>query len=284
MSIIKNVKCKSSLLKVGILNTSLILLMLSISPNDFYALASSDAIKTNGNSSTNTDVSQLDISKINSNLTKLVLNNSDSTNNYSKPASIIPLNENQRHIQIDENVLQSLASNKSIGDISSFSNESEVVVCNTLDGTSSEFLGINGQTPCTVTLSNNEKEIKIDFDYEIIENDDTNDITEYYNNMQQPNNVVLEPGEIFVFSRDGGEDYDNLDIFLVDSNVENGNIIGVDSNGFARVFLDHFKAFNTDFFIVPNLDDGFSTWKMVIGYENNDELVSFFIADNVTIE
>ena len=32
------------------------------------------------------------------------------------------------------------------------------------------------------------------------------------------------------------------------------------------------------------LDDGFSTWKMVIGYENNDELVSFFIADNVTIE
>jgi hypothetical protein len=284
VSIIKKVKCKSSLLKVGILNTSLILLMLSISPNDFYALASSDAIKTNGNSSTNTDVSQLDISKINSNLTKLVLNNSDSTNNYSKPASIIPLNENQRHIQIDENVLQSLASNKSIGDISSFSNESEVVVCNTLDGTSSEFLGINGQTPCTVTLSNNEKEIKIDFDYEIIENDDTNDITEYYNNMQQPNNVVLEPGEIFVFSRDGGEDYDDLDIFLVDSNVENGNIIGVDSNGFARVFLDHFKAFNTDFFIVPNLDDGFSTWKMVIGYENNDELVSFFIADNVTIE
>ena len=284
MSIIKKVKCKSSLLKVGILNTSLILLMLSISPNDFYALASSDAIKTNGNSSTNTDVSQLDISKINSNLTKLVLNNSDSTNNYSKPASIIPLNENQRHIQIDENVLQSLASNKSIGDISSFSNESEVVVCNTLDGTSSEFLGINGQTPCTVTLSNNEKEIKIDFDYEIIENDDTNDITEYYNNMQQPNNVVLEPGEIFVFSRDGGEDYDDLDIFLVDSNVENGNIIGVDSNGFARIFLDHFKAFNTDFFIVPNLDDGFSTWKMVIGYENNDELVSFFIADNVTID
>jgi hypothetical protein len=284
VSIIKKVKCKSSLLKVGILNTSLILLMLSISPNDFYALASSDAIKTNGNSSTNTDVSQLDISKINSNLTKLVLNNSDSTNNYSKPASIIPLNENQRHIQIDENVLQSLASNKSIGNISSFSNESEVVVCNTLDGTSSEFLGINGQTPCTVTLSNNEKEIKIDFDYEIIENDDTNDITEYYNNMQQPNNVVLEPGEIFVFSRDGGEDYDDLDIFLVDSNVENGNIIGVDSNGFARVFLDHFKAFNTDFFIVPNLDDGFSTWKMVIGYENNDELVSFFIADNVTID
>jgi len=283
MSIIKIGNCKSSLLEIGILTISLILLTLSIPSYDFYALASSDTIKTNDNASINTNVSQLDISKINSNSTDLGLNNSDSTNNSNKLVSIKPLNENQRQIQIDSNILQSLASNKSIGNISSFSNESEVV-CNTIDGTSSEFLGINGQTPCTVTLSNNDKEIKIDFDYEIIENDDTNDITAYYNNIQQPNNVVLEPGEIFVFSREGGEDYDDLDIFLVDSNVENGNIIGVDSNEFARVFLDHFKSFNTDFFIVPNLDDGFSTWKMVIGYENNDELVSFFIADNVTIE
>jgi len=283
MSIIKIGNCKSSLLEIGILTISLILLMLSIPSNDFYALASSDTIKTNDNASVNTSVSQLDISKINSNSTDLGVNDSDSTNNYNKLVSIIPLNENQRQIQVDRNVLQSLALNKSIGNISGFSNENEVV-CNTIDGTSSEFLGINGQTPCTVTLSNNDKEIRIDFDYEIIENDDTNDITAYYNNLQQPNNVVLEPGEIFVFSREGGEDYDDLDIFLVDSNVENGNIIGVDSNEFTRVFLDHFKFFNTDFFIVPNLDDGFSTWKMVIGYENNDELVSFFIADNVTIE
>lgn len=283
MSIIRIGNCKSSLLEIGILTISLIVLMLSIPSNDFYALASSDTIKTNDSASFNTNVSQLDISKINSNSTDLGVNDSDSTYNYNKLVSIIPLNENQRQIQVDRDVLQSLALNKSIGNISGFSNESEVV-CNTIDGTSSEFLGINGQTPCTVTLSNNDKEIRIDFDYEIIENDDTNDITAYYNNLQQPINVVLEPGEIFVFSREGGEDYDDLDIFLVDSNVENGNIIGVDSNEFARVFLDHFKFFNTDFFIVPNLDDGFSTWKMVIGYENNDELISFFIADNVTIE
>jgi len=283
MSIIKIGNCKSSLLEIGILTISLILLTLSIPSNDFYALASSDTIKANDSAKVNTSISQLDTSKITSNSTYLGVNDSDSTNNYNKLVSIITLNENQRQIQVDRDVLQSLALNKSIGNISGFSNESEVI-CNTIDGTSSEFLGINGQTPCTVTLSNNDKEIRIDFDYEIIENDDTNDITAYYNNLQQPNNVVLEPGEIFVFSREGGEDYDDLDIFLVDSNVENGNIIGVDSNEFARVFLDHLKFFNTDFFIVPNLDDGFSTWKMVIGYENNDELVSFFIADHVTIE
>ena len=283
MSIIKIGNCKSSLLEIGILTISLILLTLSIPSNDFYALASSDTIKANDSAKVNTSISQLDTSKITSNSTYLGVNDSDSTNNYNKLVSIITLNENQRQIQVDRDVLQSLALNKSIGNISGFSNESEVA-CNTIDGTSSEFLGINGQTPCTVTLSNNDKEIRIDFDYEIIENDDTNDITAYYNNLQQPNNVVLEPGEIFVFSREGGEDYDDLDIFLVDSNVENGNIIGVDSNEFSKVFLDHFKFFNTDFFIIPNLDDGFSTWKMVIGYENNDELVSFFIADHVTIE
>ena len=134
MSIIKIGNCKSSLLEIGILTISLILLTLSIPSYDFYALASSDTIKTNDNASINTNVSQLDISKINSNSTDLGLNNSDSTNNSNKLVSIKPLNENQRQIQIDSNILQSLASNKSIGNISSFSNESEVV-CNTIDDT-----------------------------------------------------------------------------------------------------------------------------------------------------
>ena len=279
MSIAKISNCKSSLLEVGILTISLILLTLSIPSNDFYALASSNTTKTNDIANMNNNMS-----RINSNSIDLALNNSDSTtNNNNKLVSIIPLNENQRQIQIDSNVLQSLASNKTLGNISSFSNDGGTV-CNTLGGTNSDFLGINEQTPMHVTLSNNNKEIIIDFDYEIIENDDTNDITEYYNNLQQPNNVVLEPGEIFAFSREGGEDFDDLDIYLVDSNIENGNIIGIDSNEFARVFLDNFKFNNTDFFMIPNLYDGFSTWKLVIGYENNEELVSFFIADNVTIE
>ena len=106
----------------------------------------------------------------------------------------------------------------------------------------------------------------------------------WYNNLQEPNNIILNPGEIFVFSRNGGENYDRLDIYLVDQNVENGNIIDIDSSNVARVFLDHINYLNTDFFIVPEFDDGFSAWKLVGGYENNDELVSFFIADNITIE
>jgi hypothetical protein len=41
---------------------------------------------------------------------------------------------------------------------------------------------------------------------------------------------------------------------------------------------------NTDFLTVPNIDDGFSSRKLIIVYENNDELVSYFKAYNVTIE
>ena len=75
MSLIKIGNCKSPLLKIGILTTSLILLTLLIPTNDFYALASSDMVKTN-DTSVNTNVSEHDISKINSNSTGLGLNNS----------------------------------------------------------------------------------------------------------------------------------------------------------------------------------------------------------------
>ncbi len=63
-----------------------------------------------------------------------------------------------------------------------------------------------------------------------------------------------------------------------------GKIINVDSNNFAKIILDHFVFMNTDFLTVPNIDDGFPSWKLIIIYENNDELVSYFIADNVIIE
>ncbi|MDN5845486.1 MAG: hypothetical protein L0H53_04335 [Candidatus Nitrosocosmicus sp.] len=87
-----------------------------------------------------------------------------------------------------------------------------------------------------------------------------------------------------MYFSEGGENYDDLDIYLVDQDIRNGEIISVDSNDFARIFLDHLIFMNTDFFIVPDIDDGFSSSRLVVGYENNDELVSYFIADNVTIE
>jgi len=34
--------------------------------------------------------------------------------------------------------------------------------------------------------------------------------------MRHPNNLIRQPGEIIVFSKDGGKDYDDLDIFLAD--------------------------------------------------------------------
>jgi len=41
---------------------------------------------------------------------------------------------------------------------------------------------------------------------------------------------------------------------------------------------------NTDFFIVTYIDDGFSSRRFVIGYENNEELGLFFVANKDTLE
>ena len=78
------------------------------------------------------------------------------------------------------------------------------------------------------------------------------------------------------FFKVGGEDYDDLDIYLVVSNVVNGHIISTISNDFAKILFDHFIFMNTDFLIVPDIDDGFSSWRTIVGYETNDELVSYF--------
>ncbi len=63
-----------------------------------------------------------------------------------------------------------------------------------------------------------------------------------------------------------------------------GKIINVGSNNFAKIILDHFVFMNTDFLTVPNIDDGFPSRKLIIIYENNDGLVSYFIAENIRIE
>ncbi|WP_458721329.1 hypothetical protein [Candidatus Nitrosocosmicus sp. R] len=75
-----------------------------------------------------------------------------------------------------------------------------------------------------------------------------------------------------------------MEVYRVDQNLGTGKITNVDSNSFAKIILDHFVYMNTDFLTVPNIDDGFSSWKLIIVYENNDELVTYFIADNVIIE
>ena len=148
--------------------------------------------------------------------------------------SIRPLNQNQREIRVDPIILDKLVSNLTLGNIT---NNPSGTPWTTIDGTCSNSLGIIEQTPFIVTSLNNNREINIDFDYQIVENDDTNSIEEYYNILQQPSDLILQPGEILVFSKDGDEDYDSLDIYLVDQNIGNSKIIRVDSNNLAKDIL-----------------------------------------------
>jgi len=270
-----------TILGLGILASSLVFLVLAIEDTDFQISAASKSTHTTNLASINNNLTDSD--SLQMNLNSQISNNSDSFHS-NKLVSIVPLNENQKPIQIDSKLLKSLELNKTLGNLSNILTDRDPSgTCFILNGNISDYFGIDEQTPCTVTLSNNNKSISIDFDFEIILNDDTNSITKDTYNYQQPSNVVLQPGELFVFSRTGGEDYDGLDIYIVDANVEVGSVIGLDSSEFARVFLDHFKFSGMDFFMVPTIDDGFSPWKLVIEYENNDELESYFIADNVSI-
>jgi hypothetical protein len=171
---------------------------------------------------------------------------------YKNIISIIPLNQNQREIQSDPIIPDKLTSNSTLGNIRG----NPQSLYTTIDGISSNSLGINDQTPCTVSLSYN-KEIIIDFDYQVLENDGTIRIDEYYNYLQLLNNLNLQPREIFVFSNDGGGYYDNLNVYLIDQNLGTDKIINVGSNNFSKIILDHFIFMNTNFLTVPNIDVDF---------------------------
>lgn len=171
---------------------------------------------------------------------------------YKNIISIIPLNQNQREIQADPIIPDKLTSNSTLGNIRGNPHEVFILPLMVLVQTHR----INEQTPCTVSLSNN-KEIIIDFDYQVLENDGTIRIDEYYNYLQLLNNLNLQPREIFVFSKDGGGYYDNLNVYLIDQNLGTDKIINVGSNNFSKIILDHFIFMNTNFLTVPNIDVDF---------------------------
>lgn len=174
----------------------LILITITSVEFNFQTFASQNISKSNNTLNANDNASQ-----VNASIEILNVSASNSTKIYNKDVISFPaLNQNQRQVQLDPIILDRFASNATLGNISSIPLG---IFCNTLDGTSSNSLGIDEQTPCTVTLSNNNKEIQIDFDYQVIENDDTNSIEEYYNSLQQLNNLILQPDEIFVFFRGG---------------------------------------------------------------------------------
>ncbi len=203
----------SPLLGMGI-SAILILITLTSVEFNFQTFASQNISKSTITLNANHNASQFNAST------------SNSSNTYNRGIiSILSLNQNQRQVQVDPIILDRLVSNATSGNIFGIPIDT---FCTTLHGTRSDTLGINEQNPCTVTLSDNNKEIHFDFDSQVIENDDTDSIEEYYNSLQQPNYLNLQPDEIFVFSREGGEEYDDLAIYLVQQNVGNGETVSMD--------------------------------------------------------
>ncbi len=185
--------CKILLFGAGIYAPLILITFTNVGSNS-QSFFSKNLSKSNSTLSAYDDAPMINIPQDKSNFS---VNNPLMT--YDKNIiSILPLNQNQIEIQVDPIILDKLTSNSTSGNITSNPSRSP---CTTIDGTSSNSRGINEKTPCIESLSNNNKEIIIDFDYQVTENDDTNSIDEYYNYLQLPNNLILQPGEIFVFSR-----------------------------------------------------------------------------------
>ena len=138
-----------TILGLGVLASYLVLLILSIETTDLQVSAASKATHATNLASMNNNLTDFDSLQMN-------LNNRTSINSdliaSNKLVSIVPLNENQRPVQIDSKLLKSLESNKTLGNLSSILNDKDPSgTCYILNGNISDYFGIDEQTPCTVT-------------------------------------------------------------------------------------------------------------------------------------
>jgi hypothetical protein len=157
-----NVKmCKLLLFGAGIYAPLILITLINVG-SDSQTFASQNLSKSNSILGAYDNESMINIPQDNSNFS---VNNRLMT--YDKNIiSILPLNQNRIEIQVDPIIHDKLTSNSTLGNITGNPSRSP---CTTRDGTSSNSLGINEQTRCIVSLSNNNKEIITDFDYQITE-------------------------------------------------------------------------------------------------------------------
>ena len=160
--------CKLLLFRTGIYAPLILIAFTNVGSNS-QTFASQNLFKSNSILGAYDNASMINIPQDDSNFS---MNNPLMT--YDKNIiSILPLNQNQIEIQVDPIILDKLISDSTLVNITSNPSRSP---CTTSDGTSSNSLGINEQTRCIVSLSIN-KEIIIDFDYQITENNDINSMT-----------------------------------------------------------------------------------------------------------
>jgi hypothetical protein len=153
--------CKLLLFGAGIYAPLIKITLINVA-SDSQTFSSQNLSKSNSILGAYDNESMINIPQDNSNFS---VNNRLMT--YDKNIiSILPLNQNRIEIQVDPIIHDKLTSNSTLGNITGNPSRSP---CTTRDGTSSNSLGINEQTRCIVSLSNNNKEIITDFDYQITE-------------------------------------------------------------------------------------------------------------------
>ena len=188
--------------------------------------------------------------------------------------------------------LKQLEKNLSNNTAKSFFNETEITMVNStiLDVPVSEcdnvYKVLSPFTPCMMILTDIEKNIQIDIDYELTENDNYDNIIYNFDENTQPDLINLKSGSILSLTPIGGNHLSlrDVSIFVTSNNTGDGEIIELDTMINEKLLFDKFNMDELNIFVVPQTTNKDSIWNLVVKYNVAEELVSYYIINNVLIK
>lgn len=144
---------------------------------------------------------------------------------------------------------------------------------------------LSPSTPCMMILTDIHKNIQIDIDYELTENDNYINIIHNFNENTSPKMIDLKSGSVLSLTPIGGDSLllRDVSIFITSNNASDGEIIGLDKMIREKLIFNKFNINDMNLFIVPQANDKDFLWNLVIKYNVANELVAYYIINNIMV-
>ncbi|MGD1838699.1 MAG: hypothetical protein ACPKPY_11675 [Nitrososphaeraceae archaeon] len=144
---------------------------------------------------------------------------------------------------------------------------------------------LSPSTPCMMILTDIHKNIQIDIDYELTENDNYINIIHNFNENTSPKMIDLKSGSVLSLTPIGDDSLllRDISIFITSNNTSDGEIIGLDKMIREKLIFNKFNINDMNLFIVPQANDKDFLWNLVIKYNVANELVAYYIINNIMV-
>lgn len=144
---------------------------------------------------------------------------------------------------------------------------------------------LSPSTPCMMILTDINKNIQIDIDYELTENDNYINIIHNFNENTSPKMIDLKSGSVLSLTPIGDDSLllRDISIFITSNNTSDGEIIGLDKMIREKLIFNKFNINDMNLFIVPQANDKDFLWNLVIKYNVANELVAYYIINNIMV-